>query len=63
MKRMHILLIEDNLGDIALIKDYLAEEFPYSHITVARNYKESLVIISDTTTLFNIILLDFKPTR
>ena len=57
---MHILLIEDNLGDIALIKDYIEDQFSYSNITVARNYSESLTIINDTTSTFNIILLDLS---
>lgn len=60
MKQIHILLIEDNLGDITLIKEYIDAQFSSSYITVARNYCESLVIISDTTTAFDIILLDLN---
>ncbi|MDZ4795000.1 MAG: PAS domain S-box protein [Bacteroidota bacterium] len=55
-----ILLIEDNLGDIVLIKDYIEEQFSSPQITVARNYKESLAILDDTTTSFDVIVLDLN---
>lgn len=55
-----ILLIEDNLGDITLIKDYLEEQFSFPHISIARHYKELLAILADSPTSFDILLLDLN---
>ena len=55
-----ILLIEDNLGEVMLIKNYIEEQFTSTHITVARNYKETLKILSASSTSFDIILLDLS---
>jgi len=60
MEQIHILLIEDNLGDITLIKEYIEEQFSTAYVTVARNYKESLIILKDTPTPFDILLLDLN---
>lgn len=60
MKQFNILLIEDNLGDITLVKDFIEEQFTSPYIVVARNFKESISILADTTTSFDIILLDLS---
>ena len=59
-KAYKILLIEDNLGDITLIKDYLEEQFSSPIIKVARTYKESASIMSEVRHLFDIVLLDLS---
>ena len=55
-----ILLIEDNLGDVTLIKEYLEEQFSSPVITVARNYKEALIVLNDIHQSFDILLLDLS---
>lgn len=55
-----ILLIEDNLGDITLIREYLEEQFSSPIITVARTYKESTSIMSEVRHSFDIVLLDLS---
>ncbi|CAN5362385.1 PAS domain-containing protein [soil metagenome] len=56
----NVLLIEDNLGDITLIKEYMEEQFTSPQITVARNYKELLAILADAPAPFDILLLDLS---
>ena len=60
MKPFHILLIEDNLGDITLITEYIEEQFASPHIEVARNFKESMLILNDKAASFDIVLLDLS---
>ena len=60
MKQFHILLIEDNLGDITLIQDYIEEQFASPYIEVARSFKESMSILNDKAASFHIILLDLS---
>ncbi|MEO6550049.1 MAG: PAS domain S-box protein [Ferruginibacter sp.] len=55
-----MLIIEDNLGDIALIKEYVEEQFTSPHITVARSYKESLLVLDIAAASFDILLLDLS---
>lgn len=60
MKQIHILLIEDNLGDITLIMEYILEQFASPHIEVARSFKESMSILNEKAASFDIILLDLS---
>lgn len=60
MKQIHILLIEDNLGDITLITDYLEEQYSSPQIEVARNFKEAVIVLNKQATTFDIILLDLS---
>ncbi len=54
------LLIEDNLGDALLIKEYLTDQFSTSNVTIARNYKETLKILENKSLVFDTILLDLS---
>lgn len=57
---LEFLLIEDNLGDVELMKDYIEELFPTPNITVARSYKEVMSVLKDNTPEFYIVLLDLS---
>ncbi|HRE42048.1 MAG TPA: response regulator [Ignavibacteria bacterium] len=65
MKSIHILLVEDNEGDIVLTKDALEESKILNTISVARNGKEALDYIFKKNEFQNaetpdIILLDIN---
>ena len=57
---LEFLLIEDNLGDVELMKDFIQELFPSPNITVARNYKELKSILKDHDTVYYVVLLDLS---
>ncbi len=54
-----VLVIEDNIGDLILIKDYLTEQIEAPHIQTAKNFKEAANFFS-THHHFDIILLDLS---
>jgi PAS domain S-box-containing protein len=53
----HILVIEDNPGDLLLIEDYLTEQIEKPIIEVAKNFNEASQSLQTRKT-FDIILLD-----
>ena len=53
-----ILVIEDNLGDLFLIKEYIEEMFFNSTVTHAVNYSEAYNLLSKQDSPFDSILLD-----
>ncbi|MEO6127384.1 MAG: PAS domain S-box protein [Ferruginibacter sp.] len=55
-----ILLIEDNLGDIVLIREYLEEQFISPDIEIARTYGEAASILSGSKQSFDVLLLDLS---
>lgn len=57
---LEFLLIEDNPGDIALIKEYILEQFSSPNITVARSYKELQSILTESSTKFYVAILDLS---
>lgn len=56
-KGIHFLIIEDNQGDLVLIKDYIKEEFSDPVFYEARNLKEAKSFLN-TAEKIDIILLD-----
>lgn len=54
----NILIIEDNLGDLLLIKEYLIEQNLDVHITHCDNFKDASSCLTDTKYTFDVILLD-----
>lgn len=60
MKEVHILLVEDNEGDIILTKEALKEARIKNEITVARDGQEALDILNTAHHLPDLILLDIN---
>ncbi|MDB5202697.1 MAG: Signal transduction histidine-protein kinase/phosphatase DegS [Ferruginibacter sp.] len=56
---LQILIVEDNAGDMALIQDYLRDEFPNIQIVPARNYTQALAALK-TLQSPDLILLDLS---
>jgi PAS domain S-box-containing protein len=55
----YILVIEDNPGDILLIREYLSEQIESPHITVVNNFSKARNLL-ETNHQFDIILLDLS---
>jgi PAS domain S-box-containing protein len=53
-----ILVIEDNLGDYLLIKDYLEELIETLQIEHCTKYSDAKIILSSTEKRFDVVLLD-----
>jgi two-component system, chemotaxis family, response regulator Rcp1 len=60
MKEVHILLVEDNEGDIILTREALKEARIKNEIIVARDGEEALELLHTTSSLPDIILLDIN---
>jgi PAS domain S-box-containing protein len=56
-KRYHVLVIEDNPGDIVIVEDFLAEQILLPEITCAGDFSSASVILS-AGNVFDVILLD-----
>jgi PAS domain S-box-containing protein len=56
----HILIVEDNPGDYALIEDFLFEQIEAPAISRAENYNEARQLLSKGPCNFDIILLDLS---
>jgi PAS domain S-box-containing protein len=56
----HILIVEDNPGDYALIEDFLFEQIEAPDISRAENYNEARQILTANKCRFDIILLDLS---
>lgn len=59
-KKYNILVIEDNPGDLHLIKDYLSDEIEFPIITQASNFTEAKRILSSPGKNYDVILLDLS---
>lgn len=59
-KHYNILIVEDNPGDLLLIKDSIEDVFSSSHITNAKSFQEALKILNETNSSFDVILLDLS---
>ncbi len=65
MKKLNILLVEDNAGDIILTKDALEERRMVGHLEIAKNgliaieYLDN-ILISNSQNLPDLILLDIN---
>jgi PAS domain S-box-containing protein len=53
-----VLVVEDNMGDFLLIKDYLFEQFNNPEILHAKKFAEAKNIINENTKALDVILLD-----
>ena len=58
-KEYDILLIEDNLGDFALVEEFLLEQIKTLNLTRAGNYREAKKILEQQHS-FDVILLDLS---
>src|SRR5688572_14394596 len=59
-KPYRILVIEDNLGDLTIVEDFLTEQIAAPVIVHAVNFKRATEILSAGETLFDVILLDLS---
>ncbi|WKV12003.1 response regulator [Marivirga harenae] len=57
---LKILLVEDNLGDQFLVRQYLMEEFPKLSLDIAANFRDSKTLLSKSTQPYKVILLDLS---
>ncbi len=55
---LKILVIEDNIGDFILIKDYIEEQVESPHIINAKSYSEAIEALSNQSINFDVVLLD-----
>jgi PAS domain S-box-containing protein len=53
-----ILVIEDNIGDFILIKDYVEEQVEFPKIINAKSYSEAINFLKDDACFFDVVLLD-----
>ncbi len=59
-KEYNILIIEDNLGDYIIIKDYLDEVIKNPRITHLKTFKEAKELLAENTNKHDVILLDLS---
>ena len=57
-KPLHLLLIEDNPGDVLLLEDQLTERFEKLSIHRAANFKQAIALINKPPHQFDVVLLD-----
>jgi two-component system, chemotaxis family, response regulator Rcp1 len=60
MEEVHILLVEDNEGDIILTQEALKEAKIRNKISVARDGEEALTMLQSSTIIPDLILLDIN---
>jgi two-component system, chemotaxis family, response regulator Rcp1 len=60
MEAIHILLVEDNEGDIVLTLEALKDARIRNHVTVVRDGEEALTFLRETDNLPDMILLDIN---
>lgn len=58
VEQLNILIIEDNLGDFLLIRDYLEEQVKHLHINHCKRFSEAEVFLIEKEHSFDVILLD-----
>ena len=56
----HILIIEDNPGDFVLVQSFLTKKIFHPEIVHAANFAQASVILAETKTAFDVILLDLN---
>ena len=57
---INLLIIEDNMGDFTLIKDYLEEQFVSPKITHAKNFTSAKSLLDEQGIKYDVILLDLS---
>lgn len=60
MEAIHILLVEDNEGDIVLTLEALKDARIRNQVSVARDGEEALALLRETDNLPDLILLDIN---
>lgn len=61
LKKINLLLIEDNEGDIFLIKEVLDESTMIEHISIATDGEKAIdYLVNEKNTLPNLIVLDIN---
>jgi two-component system, chemotaxis family, response regulator Rcp1 len=60
MEEVHILLVEDNEGDIILTLEALKEARIRNRISVARDGEEALLMLQNNTIMPDLVLLDIN---
>jgi two-component system, chemotaxis family, response regulator Rcp1 len=60
MEEVHILLVEDNEGDIILTLEALKEARIRNRISVARDGEEALLMLQNSTIVPDLVLLDIN---
>ena len=63
MKEVHILLVEDNEGDIILTREALKDANIRNEVSVAMDGEQALRMLHDATELPDLILLDINLPR
>ncbi len=58
--KINLLIIEDNMGDFTLIKDYLEEQFVSPAITHAKNFISAKTLLAEQGMKYDVILLDLS---
>ncbi len=58
IENLSLLIIEDNLGDFILIKNYLEEQIENIELHHAKNYADALTILNNKDILLDVVLLD-----
>lgn len=58
LRNYSILIIEDNIGDVTLIEEYLLDYIDHPHLLQAKNFQEAKIILTDSDIHFDVILLD-----
>ncbi|MFC4870524.1 PAS domain S-box protein [Negadavirga shengliensis] len=53
-----LLLIEDNLGDVLLLEEYLHEKIPAPEITVVNTFEDAKELYKNGNNSFDVVLLD-----
>jgi PAS domain S-box-containing protein len=57
---LHVLIVEDNPGDLILIEEYLSDQFGNAHITSADNLASAKRVMHTSDPAFDVILLDLS---
>src|SRR5579883_278460 len=63
MKRIDVLLVEDNAGDAGLIRQVFADSCTPIHRHVARDGEQALLLLTDPQFRPDLILLDLDTPR
>ncbi|MDO3625789.1 response regulator [Mucilaginibacter sp. BT774] len=56
----HVLVVEDNPGDFALVDDFLMEKFTSPHVTQAETFAEARKYLKSGSQNYDLVLLDLS---
>lgn len=59
-RSLHLLVIEDNSGDLLLIEDFLFEKITSPYIQEAKSFREAKQFLEEKADVFDAILLDLS---